>query len=139
MEQDIRWRQRYENYSKALSQLSSALELMRQRGLSELEKQGLIQSFEYTYELGWNMLKDYLAWQGIENIVGSRDAIRESYKTGLVADGSVWMAMLQDRNRTTHTYNEKTAASILSHIAEQYHDAFSALQKKFKVLINNEG
>ena len=138
MSQDVRWKQRFDNYNKALRQLSSAVELMRQRDLSELEKQGLIQSFEYTYELGWNMLKDYLGWQGIDGIVGSRDAIRESFKRGLVADGSVWMAMLQDRNRTTHTYNEKTAQSIITHIDEQYFSAFCALQEKFSRFVSDD-
>ncbi len=72
---DIRWKQRFSNYIKALSQLRNAIELKRERALSELEKQGLIQSFEFTYELGWNTLKDYLVWQGIEGIIDSRDTI----------------------------------------------------------------
>ena len=118
--QDVRWKQRFNNYRKALSQLKNAIELKHQKALSDLENQGLIQSFEFTYELGWNTLKDYLVWQGIEGIVGSRDTIREAFSRGLIADGEVWMKMLVDRNRTSHTYNEKTANEILQNIDQMY-------------------
>jgi nucleotidyltransferase substrate binding protein (TIGR01987 family) len=117
---DLRWKRRFNNYKKALSQLKSAVELKQHRTLSDLENQGLIQSFEFTYELGWNSLKDYLVWQGIEGIVGSRDTIREAYNKGLISDGDIWMKMLVDRNRTSHTYNEKVANEILLNIEKMY-------------------
>ncbi|MGP3789256.1 MULTISPECIES: HI0074 family nucleotidyltransferase substrate-binding subunit [unclassified Pseudomonas] len=79
--------------------------LVQQRELTRLEKQGVIQAFEYTYELGWNTFKDFLVWQGIEGIMGSRGTIREAFAKGLVDDGEGWMAMLVDRNRTSRTYN----------------------------------
>ncbi len=134
MGSDVRWEQRFGNYNKALDQLIAGVELMRQRALSDLEKQGLIQAFEYTYELGWNVLKDYLLWQGVTEIVGSRDAIRESYNKQLIVDGEIWMNMLQDRNRTTHTYNRDTAESILQNINEQYYGAFLSLRNRFQQL-----
>lgn len=84
---DIRWIQRLQNFSKALAQLDEAVTLMRERTLSNLERQGVIQTFEYSYELGWSTLKDYLVWQGTESIVGSRDTIREAFSLGLVDDG----------------------------------------------------
>ena len=126
-EPDIRWIQRLQNFSKALAQLDEAVTLMHERALSNLERQGVIQAFEYTYELGWNTLKDYLVWQGIESIVGSRDTIREAYSLGLVEDGEAWMAMLVDRNRTSHTYNEQTAQDILSNIEQSHHAQLMAL------------
>ncbi|WP_136064809.1 nucleotidyltransferase substrate binding protein [Modicisalibacter radicis] len=124
---DIRWIQRLQNFSKALAQLDEAVTLMRERTLSNLERQGVIQAFEYSYELGWNTLKDYLVWQGIESIVGSRDTIREAFALGLVEDGDAWMAMLVDRNRTSHTYNEKTAQDILDNIEQSHHTQLMAL------------
>jgi len=138
MEKDTRWRQRLDNYQKALMQLSAAVHLISQRELSNLEKQGVIQSFEYTYELGWNLLKDYLEWQGIENIVGSRDTIRESFKRELVSEGHIWMSMLQDRNRSVHTYNEETADAILGNIEQKYYKAFEELRMKFENLKSHE-
>lgn len=130
-ETDIRWKQRFSNYKKALLQLKSAVELMRQRELSDLEKQGMIQAFEFTYELGWNTLKDYLIWQGIEGITGSRDTIREAFSKDLIADGDDWMKMMGDRNRTSHTYNEKIADEILRNIEQAYIERLIELEKRF--------
>lgn len=130
MEQDIRWLQRLSNFKKALKQLTSAVELSGARKLSDLEKQGMIQAFEYTYELGWNLIRDYFRWQGNADIAGSRDAIREAFANGLVEDGENWMRMLKDRNRTSHTYNEETAQEILNNIIQHYHSLFIALEVK---------
>jgi nucleotidyltransferase substrate binding protein (TIGR01987 family) len=126
---DVRWQQRLHNFSRALLQLDEAMELMQQRELSKLEKQGVIQGFEYCYELGWNTLKDFLVWQGIDGIVGSRDTIREAFSKGLIGDGHAWMQMLTDRNRTSHTYNEETAEAILMSIRSQHHPLLKALQQ----------
>ena len=129
-EQDIRWLQRFSNFRKAFNQLDSAVQLSEERELSDLEKQGLIQAFEYTYELSWNMIRDYFRWQGNTGITGSRDAIREAFANGLIEDGDGWMRMLKDRNRTSHTYNEETAQEILKNILQLYHPLFGALQTR---------
>ena len=129
-DQDIRWLQRFSNFKKALKQLSSAVELSEARELSDLEKQGMIQAFEYTYELSWNLIRDYFRWQGNTNIAGSRDAIREAFANGLIEDGESWMRMLKDRNRTSHTYNEETAQEILHNIIQRYHSLFVALETR---------
>ena len=132
--QDIRWQQRFSNYVKALRQLGGAVELRRQRPLTDLEKQGLIQAFEYTYELGWNTLKDYLLYQGIAGLVGARDTIRQGFRLELITDGEGWMDMLADRNLTSHTYNESTADEIVRKVSERYYDVLVALQEKLAVL-----
>jgi nucleotidyltransferase substrate binding protein (TIGR01987 family) len=131
-EQDIRWLQRLDNFRKANSQLDEAVLLRRSRELSNLEKRGVIQAFEYTYELAWNTLKDFLRWQGNSEITGSRDTIREAFAVGLVEDGESWMRMLADRNRTSHTYNEETAQQILQAIDERYHALFMALLRRME-------
>lgn len=87
MSEDIRWLQRFDHFKKAYAQLEEALQLMSERELSNIEKQGSIQAFEFTYELAWNVLRDYLIWQGIESVSGSRDAIREGFKRELISDG----------------------------------------------------
>jgi len=129
-EQDVRWLQRFSNFRKAFNQLDSAVQLSEERELSDLEKQGLIQAFEYTYELSWNMIRDYFRWQGNTGITGSRDAIREAFANGLIEDGDGWMQMLKDRNRTSHTYNEETAQEILKNILQLYHPLFVTLQTR---------
>jgi nucleotidyltransferase substrate binding protein (TIGR01987 family) len=136
-EQDIRWIQRFDHFKQAYRQLKEALDLIKTRPLSNLEKQGVIQIFEFTYELAWNVLRDYLIWQGVETISGSRDAIREGFRLGLVSDGQTWLAMLQDRNRTVHTYNEATANQILEQLASVYAVLFVEFQVKFEQLAHS--
>ena len=131
---DIRWKQRLYNYKRAHLQLQNGVALMRQRELSNLEKQGLVQAFEFTYELAWKMLKEYLSWQGIKEITGSRDAIREAFAHELIDDGEAWMNMLVDRNQTSHTYNEATVEEILTNIDQRYAKQFFVLREKFDVL-----
>ena len=128
---DIRWKQRFKNYQKALSQLQKFID---KGHLSDLEKQGLIKAFEYTYELGWNSLKDFLTYKGESDIYGSRDAIRKSFVAGLIIDGDGWMDMLQSRNRTSHTYNEETAEEIASAITTKYYPLFKQLERKLTQL-----
>lgn len=128
---DVRWSQRFNHFKKAYSQLQEALDLMDARELSNIEKQGAIQAFEFTYELAWNVLRDFLVWQGIETISGSRDAIREGFKRELISDGHAWLAMLQDRNRTVHTYNEETAKEILNHLQHKYSVLFAEFFQTF--------
>lgn len=138
-EQDVRWVQRFSNFNKAYAQLDEAVILSRSRELSKLERQGVIQAFEYTYELAWNVLKDFLRWQGNTAVTGPRDAIREAFAAGLIEDGERWMQMLQDRNRTPHTYNEETAEEILKNIFGHYHALFAALKKRIAVEIQSNG
>lgn len=128
----IRWQQRFTNYLKALERLTEAVELSRQRPLTPLEKQGLIQAFEFTHELAWNTLRDFFIWQGAQNITGSRDATREAFQRGLVTDGEGWMEMIQSRNRTSHSYNEEVANDIAQRILQRYHTLFLALRDQLR-------
>ncbi len=131
---DTRWKQRLPSFNLVFDQLNDAVSLMAARELSPLERQGVIQAFEYTYELGWNVLRDYLRWQGNAELSGSRDTLREAFSAKLIDDGEIWMNMLQDRNRTSHTYNEATATEILNNIQVHYHVLFQKLQRKMTSL-----
>ena len=127
---DIRWIQRFDNYSKALGQLQSAIELEKERNLSSLEEQGLIQAFEYTHELAWKTLKDFLEYKGNEKIYGSRDATREAFKYELIKNGDIWMEMIKSRNKTSHTYNEETVQEITKAILTDYYTEFKKLHSQ---------
>jgi nucleotidyltransferase substrate binding protein (TIGR01987 family) len=127
---DIRWIQRFNNYCKALSQLENAVLLSKERELSNLEEQGLIQSFEYTHELAWKTLKDFLNDKGNNEIYGSKDATREAFKYDLIINGEIWMDMISSRNKTSHTYNEETANSIVLAIITDYYQEFINLKNK---------
>jgi len=132
--QDTRWIQRLQNYSQALNQLKLAVELSTQRPLTDLEKQGLIQSFEFTHELAWNVIKDYFLYQGNSSITGSRDATREAFQKGLILDGDNWMEMIKSRNQTSHTYNQKVAKDIVEKIQFSYLNLLILFEQKMIVL-----
>ena len=134
---DIRWKQRLKSFEQALSQLESAILLSRSRALSDLEKLGLIQTFEFTHELAWNVLKDYFEYQGNTQITGSRDATREAFSKGLVSDGNAWMEMIQSRNKTSHTYNKAVATEITDKIVQSYFQTFTDLHEKMSALLKS--
>ncbi|MEP7263858.1 MAG: nucleotidyltransferase substrate binding protein [Bacteroidota bacterium] len=139
MTQDIRWEQRFSNYVKALHKLTQAVDYIRKnvadmedskelksiKVLDEIIKEGLIQRFEYTHELAWNVMKDFAEYQGNFQIKGSRDATQEAFKMELVTDGEVWMDMISSRNKTSHTYNQQTADEIFRSILDEYYPAFT--------------
>ena len=124
---DIRWEQRFVNYQKALSQLQK---FINKGELSELEEQGLVKAFEYTYELAWTTLKDFLEYRGQTDIYGSRDAIRKAFQLNLIDDGESWMDMLKSRNITSHTYNKETAEEICQAVKDVYHSLFQKLETR---------
>lgn len=153
MEQDIRWEQRFSNFVKALRKLSQAVEYIKHHVededdptgesesgdvLDEMIKEGLIQRFEYTHELAWDVMKDYATFQGNTNVGGSRDATREAFQLKLVSDGKIWMDMIGSRNKTSHTYNVETADEIYSKVMNEYYPAFLEFQKNMEAKRSGE-
>ena len=138
MNSDSRRIQRFDNYGRALQTLRNAAELATQRPLSELEQQGLIQGFEFTHELAWNLLKDFLEAQGIAGLIGSRDAIRTAFKNGLLEDGETWMEMIKARNLSSHTYQQDLAQRIATDILTRFYPAFVALELKMRSMLDRE-
>lgn len=135
MEEDIRWKQRFGNYLKALGQLQK---FIAKDSLNELEEQGLIQAFEFTHELAWNLLKDYLEYQGNQDIKGSRDTFREAFKVGLIDDGELWMETIKARNITSHAYDEEIVQSAFETISSEYIVIFDELLVTFDRLEGKE-
>ncbi len=138
---DIRWEQRFSNFNKALAKLKDGvknidpnfkIESLDQDDfeLSELEIEGVIQRFEYTHELAWNVMKDYINFLGVTSVAGSRDATREAFKIGIVEDGQGWMNMIKSRNQTSHTYDKETANKIFIAIVKDYYPLFNSFQAK---------
>jgi nucleotidyltransferase substrate binding protein (TIGR01987 family) len=136
---DIRWQQRFSNYQRAFAQLAGAIALAQQRLLSPLEQQGLIQAFEFTQELAWLVMKDYLNYQGITAITGSRDAIRAAFRLGLVEDGEGWMDTIKSRNQAAHTYDETTANALAAVIANRYLRLFRDFNQRMQALVRHSG
>lgn len=143
MDKDVRWEQRFSNFVKALNKLKQAVVYIQDKDgnereneelvLDEMLKEGLIQRFEYTHELAWNVMKDYAKFQGNSSIGGSRDATREAFQLQLISNGKVWMEMIGSRNKTSHTYNEETAEEIFRKILNEYYPAFLEFHKNMEV------
>ena len=131
---DIRWKQRLNNFSRALVQLENAAKLAEERKLSDLEKQGLIQAFEFTHELSWNVMKDYFEYQGAADLItGSRDATKEAFNKGIIHKGEEWMDMIKSRNKTS-TYDLNVADSIVEKILNSYFSQFKNFEQKMTEL-----
>ena len=127
MEQDIRWKQRFTNFKKAYSQLT---EFMEKPELNKFEVQGLIQCFEYTFELSWKTLKDYLEFEGYD-VKTPRETIKKAFQTGMIEDGNVWLDALEKRNIMSHTYNENTTKQTEQLIKTKYYFIIQKLVTNF--------
>jgi nucleotidyltransferase substrate binding protein (TIGR01987 family) len=123
MEKDIRWKQRFQNFEKAYKFFKDSLE---KDSLTELEEAGLVQTYEFTFELAWKTLKDYLEDKQIE-VKFPREVIKEAFKYELITDGETWMDMLGKRNLMAHTYDEEKATLALKLIKEKYAKAITQL------------
>ena len=135
---DIRWIQRFSNYQSALTQLKDAVHLSMERELSLLEKQGLIQAFEFTHELAWKVMKDYLEYQSAISVRGSRDAVRESFKYNFINDGNIWIEMIETRNISSHTYDKDIAENTVKSIINEYYVEFLDFESRMRKILIDE-
>lgn len=142
---DIRWKQRFANYKKALRKLHLAIEIIKasagtdvDNDIDDLQQEGLIQRFEYTHQLAWNVMKDYAQYQGSVDIGGSRDAIRTALQMGLIENGADWMSTIESRNITSHAYDEDKVDQISDLIIYTYLSLFDAFEQKMEALVNRE-
>ncbi len=133
MEADIRRKQRFQNFEQAFDQFQKAVELSGK--LSDLEKEGTIQRFESTHELAWKVMKDFLEYEGISHITGSRSATREAFNKGLITNGNSWMKMIESRNKTVHTYMENILEQEYKNIVEEYFPLLKAFYNHMKTKI----
>lgn len=129
MKTDIRWQQRFQNFEKALKQLMQAVDLANQRPLTDLEKQGIIQAFEFTHELAWKTMKNFLESKGQQELFDSKDTSRRAFNLDLISNGEIWMDMISSRNLSSHTYDEETADAILEKIINHYFKAFESFEQ----------
>lgn len=134
MEEDIRWEQRFSNFNKAFKKLEEAILFSKKDELSELEMEGLIQRFEYTYELAWKTLQDYLKSSGYEGIFGPSQVLNQALQIGLIENPEAWRRLKKSRELTSHTYNSQMAKEISSSIIKEYNELFQFLQKQLETL-----
>ena len=127
--EDVRWRQRFISFNKAFKQLER---FIAEEELNEMEDQGLIKAFEYTYELSWKTLQDLLKEKGYNDILGPRPVIEQSFQDGYITNGKEWLRMHNSRNLTTHSYDKETADEIVLQIRKNYFNLFKELQIKLE-------
>lgn len=125
---DIRWKQRFQNYERAFKLLEGAIAIEE---LSEIERAGLIQFFEMSFELAWKLLKDYLQEEGF-TVRSPKETLKQAFQAGFVEDGHAWIDALQDRNLTAHTYDEATAIAVENKIRHTYYPVLAKLYSDFQ-------
>ncbi|MBN6069261.1 nucleotidyltransferase substrate binding protein [Aggregatibacter actinomycetemcomitans] len=133
---DVRWKQRFENYKRALNQLETALHEYADTNL-DIIKEGIIQRFEFTHELAWKLMQDILQAEGVVDILGSRTATRMAFNRGLIQQGDIWLEMVKSRNITVHTYDEKILAQEFSKIMTLYLPLFLQFKQRVEQLCQN--
>lgn len=130
MNDDIRWKQRFENLQSAYQLLQEAIDANKLTPASKLIRVALIKAFEMTFELSWKTMKDYLVFNGID-VKFPRDIIKQAFANDIIVDGHLWIEMLEDRNLMTHTYDEERAQEAIEHICEHYLNALTQLHQYF--------
>jgi len=134
MEEDIRWKQRFNNFSRAVGLLKE-LKLLNISALSQLEKEGIIQRFEFTLELAWKILKDKMESDGLLlDKISPKSVIREAFQAKYISNVESWLKMISDRNLMSHTYDFETFEAIIPSIIEEYIDT---LESFYVSLIEN--
>ncbi|MBR1542366.1 MAG: nucleotidyltransferase substrate binding protein [Bacteroidaceae bacterium] len=133
----VRWHDRFRAFKNALARLEEVIELKRQRSLTPFECDSLIKRFEFTYELAWKLMMSYEKYNGIMEVVGSKDAIRKAYSLSLIDNGEAWLEMVDDRNKTSHLYDEDMAVDVIDEIIYTYYPLFLELQSKMERLVGD--
>jgi nucleotidyltransferase substrate binding protein (TIGR01987 family) len=137
---DIRWKQRFANYKTAHDRLKDAAAFFEKNAdggvAANVAMEALIKCFEFTFELAWQTMKDFISYNGyVKTIYGSRDAIRAAQQLDLINNGQTWIDMVDDRNRAAHTYDNANAKTLTDKIIERYRGEFVAFEEKMDTLI----
>ena len=132
MRQKKRWQERVEDFERALTRLQEGLD---KKTFEDLQKDGVMQRFEFTFELAWKTMKDYLEDQGLTEIASPKNVLRKAFQSNLIKDGDLWLRMLDDRNSLTHLYKQGMRDKVFEAIKGSYQYALKALLltlQKFK-------
>lgn len=129
MNEDVRWQQRFEDLDRTLALLREPLQGAID-GLSPLEREGTVHRFEFVLELGWKTIKDFLEHEGrVIEPVTPRNVVREAFSSRVIADGQVWIDMIDHRNLRSHTCDRETFESAVRAIRDRYLPAFEQLRE----------
>lgn len=133
MEVDVRWLQRLDSFRKACRRVLEITESDKKPDdLSELEQEGLVQRFEYTYELAWKVMQDFLKYKGYDFPLGPNGTLQKAFEDGLITHHDAWRRMNKARGTTSHTYNEGDAREIVENIYNEYSELLKSLAVKLE-------
>ena len=131
----IRWQQRFQNFEKAFQRLEEGIERINETPDDQLLMAGLVQTYEFTMELGWKTTKDYLEELGYE-LVGPKIVMKQAVEAKIVRSGRMWMEAIDHRNETSHTYNRKIAEKVIKKIKSDYFQMLKELYEFFTAKFN---
>ncbi len=131
-----RWIERLTTFKNAIARLCEIIDIYKQRPLNSFENDSLIKRFEFTYEMAWKLMMSYEKENGITELMGSKDVVRRAFAMSLIENGETWLEMIDDRNKTSHLYDEEMAEDVIDDIVHTYYPLFLELRNKMDVLAN---
>ena len=131
-----RWIERLATFKNAIARLCEIIDVYKQRPLNSFENDSLIKRFEFTYEMAWKLMMSYEKENGITELMGSKDVVRRAFAMSLIDNGEAWLEMIDDRNKTSHLYDEEMAEDVIDDIVHTYYPLFLELRNKMDVLAN---
>jgi len=132
MPDSLRWKQRFQNFENAYNVLVRMMERKKLTPNDEAVEMALIQSFEFTYELAWKTMKDYLEFEGFDNLAGSKQVIRTAFQAGLIENAEGWLDAIQKRNIASHVYDENVLSEGVIFVRDDYFPLASKLYNELK-------
>ena len=133
-----KWHERLVVYQNAIDRLTEVVALNKQRSLNQFERDSLIKRFEFSYEMAWKLMMSYEKENGISEILGSRDVIRQAFKLSLINNGEAWLEMVDTRNRTSHLYDEEMATDVMDEIIYTYYPLLMELRDTMVQMMNKQ-
>ena len=135
-EKQPKWIERLEVFRNAIARLNEVIEISKQRSLNQFERDSLIKRFEFSYEMAWKLMMSYEKDNGVIGILGSKDVIRQAFSMSLIDNGEAWLEMIDDRNKTSHLYDEEMAIDVIDAITNTYFPLFQELLLKMEQIKN---
>jgi len=129
-EKQPKWLERLSTFKNAITRLAEVVELRKLRPLNQFECDSLIKRFEFSYEMAWKLMMSYEKDNGITELLGSRDVVRQACRMSLIDNGEAWLEMVDDRNKTSHLYDEEMASDVIDEIVNTYYPLFIELQER---------
>lgn len=131
-ERQPKWLERLSIFKNAIARMAEVVELSKQRTLNQFERDSLIKRFEFTYEMAWKLMMSFEKEYGVTELLGSKDVVRTAFSMSLIDNGEAWLEMIDDRNKTSHLYDEEMAADVTEEIIDTYYPLFMELQGKME-------